>query len=247
MAKRLILLALCLALILSGCASEKQVKNDPASETNDIISDAALVAASAYSAYSSAQMQRANAKASAQQQKLAAEQSRLQAEAQHAAAADLDRQADAENRKAGIAQMQAEMEAEKRSRTLAADVGSVYANFAGNGLMVDGAGGTFGNVLTTTAAEAARDISTIRDNGRMSVWEHQSNAQSLLVSANTQRISAQSSLLGEKASLIGAAQSRKNAKYYNTASYLGAATGGISAATSAVSTGFAGASYAKQK
>ena len=42
MAKRLILLALCLALILSGCASEKQVKNDPASETNDIISDAVM-------------------------------------------------------------------------------------------------------------------------------------------------------------------------------------------------------------
>ena len=42
MAKRLILLVLCLALILSGCASEKQVKNDPASETNDIISDAVM-------------------------------------------------------------------------------------------------------------------------------------------------------------------------------------------------------------
>ena len=40
MAKRLILLALCLALILSGCASGKQETNDPASEPNDIISDA---------------------------------------------------------------------------------------------------------------------------------------------------------------------------------------------------------------
>ena len=40
MAKRLILLALCLALILSGCVKEKQVNNDPSSEPNDIISDA---------------------------------------------------------------------------------------------------------------------------------------------------------------------------------------------------------------
>ncbi len=40
MAKRLVLFVLCLALILSGCASEKQPKSEPASESNDIISDA---------------------------------------------------------------------------------------------------------------------------------------------------------------------------------------------------------------
>ena len=40
MAKRLILFALCLALILSGCASDKSLKNESVSESNDIISDA---------------------------------------------------------------------------------------------------------------------------------------------------------------------------------------------------------------
>ena len=40
MAKRLILLALCLALALSGCAKEKPAKTDLSSESNDIISDA---------------------------------------------------------------------------------------------------------------------------------------------------------------------------------------------------------------
>ena len=198
-----------------------------------IVADAALVAASAYSAYSSAQMSRANAKTAAQQQK-------LQAAANDMQARDLERQAAAEQQKAGIAQMQAEQEAEKRSRIMANDIGSAYANYAGNGLLVDGGDGdTFGRVLTTTVAEAEQDISTIRDNGKMSVWDYKSNAQSLLVSGQTAKISGVSSL-------IGAAASKKNAKYYNQASYLGAATGGISAAASAVSTGFAGASYAKK-
>jgi len=208
--------------------------------------DAALVGTLGYSAYSSAQQQRGNAKAMAQQQKLAAEQERLQAKAQRLSAADTDRQAAIEQQKAGIAQIQAEQEAEQRSRAMAADIGAVYAGYAGNGLLVDGAGGTFGNVLKTTVAEAQADISTIRDNARMSIWEHQSNAESLITSARTQRLSASSSMIGAQASLIGAAASRKNAKYYNQASYLGAATGGISALSSAVSSGFQGASYAKK-
>ena len=40
MAKRLFLLALCLALILSGCAAQKQEKNESPGDSNDIISDA---------------------------------------------------------------------------------------------------------------------------------------------------------------------------------------------------------------
>lgn len=212
-----------------------------------IVADAAIVGLTAYSAYSSAQQQRASAKAQAETQRMQAEQYRLQAEAQNAAAADSARLAGIEDQKAGIAQIQAEQEAERRSRMLADDIGSVYAGYAGNGLLVDGGGGTFGNVLTTTVEEAQRDISTIRDNGRMSVWEHQSNAQSLLVDAQTKRLSAESSQIGVKSSLLGSAMSRKNAKYYNTASYLGAATGGLASAASAVSTGFQGASYAKNK
>ena len=198
-----------------------------------VVADAALVAASAYSAYSAAQMSRANAKTAEKQQK-------LQAEAYNMQARDLERQAAAEQQKAGIAQIQSEQEAEKRSRIMANDIGSAYANYAGNGLLVDGGSDdTLGHVLTTTVAEAEQDISTIRDNGKMSVWDYKSNAQSLLVSGQTAKISGVSSL-------IGAASSRKNAKYYNQASYIGAATGGISAASSAVSTGFAGASYAKK-
>ena len=198
-----------------------------------VVVDAAIVAASSYSAYAGAQAQRDAAKAQAQQERIAAEQYRLQSE-------EMKRQAAVENEKAGIAQIQAEQEAQRRSRILANDIGAAYANAAGNGLLVDAKGGdTFAHVLTTTATEAADDLSTIRDNGRMNIWEHQSNAESLMVSAKTGMLSSQSSL-------IGAAAAQRNAKYYNQAKYLGAATAGISSAASAVSSGFSGASYAKR-
>ena len=198
-----------------------------------VAADVAIVAASSYSAYAGAQAQRNSAKAEAAM-------ARTQAEAQRLAAEDADRRAKEEMAKAGIAQLQSEQEAERRSRTLAADIGATYANFAANGLLVDGTNdGTFGHVLTNQVKEAQQDISTIRDNGRLSVWEHESQARSLLTTGKTSRLSQQYSL-------IGAASAQKNAKYYNTASYLGASTAGIASASSAVSSGMAGASYSKK-
>ena len=91
-------------------------------------------------------------------------------------AENLRKQRDYENERAAIAQLQGEREAEKRSRVLAADIGSAYANYAGNGLLVDGGGDTLGDVLTKTAQEGQADISTIRDNTAMNVWTHQANA-----------------------------------------------------------------------
>lgn len=91
-------------------------------------------------------------------------------------AENLRKQADYENERARLAQLQGEQEAERRSRVLAADIGSAYANYAGNGLLVDGSGGTLGDVLTKTAQEGQSDISTIRDNTAMNVWTHQTNA-----------------------------------------------------------------------
>lgn len=96
-----------------------------------------------------------------------------------AEAAEQNRQARLENARAGIAQIGAEQEAEKRSRILAQDIGSMYANFAGNGLMVDGsAKDTVGAALRTEVGEAASDITTIRDNAAMEVWTHRANAAS---------------------------------------------------------------------
>ena len=201
--------------------------------TMQVAAVAASAAETGLKAYSAYQEGKENARRS----KTEAEMQMKQAQAYNLQAADLERQARHEEAKAGIAQIQAEQEAERRSRLLAADIGSAYANFAGNGLLVDGGGkDTVGSVLTTTAAEAARDISTIRDNGRMNVWEHQSNAKSLMTSAETSRISAQSSLLGARSSL-------KNAKYYRRAgltSALGELLGGAGQLVKSASSAYGG-------
>ena len=211
-----------------------------------VTADVAMVGLAAYSAYAEGRAKQDSAKAESDMQRMQAEQYRMQAEAQSLAAADSARLADVEGQKAGIAQMQAEQEAEKRSRMLASDIGSVYANYAGNGLLVDAGGNdTFANVLKTTVAEAQRDVSTIRDNGRMSVWEHQSNARSLMTTAQTQSLSAESSLVGAQSSLIGAQSSLRNSKYYGRAKWLNAVSAGVNAAGSAVSSGLSGASYAR--
>lgn len=124
-----------------------------------------------YSAYSSYQQGKAQ---------------ETQAKAQ---AAESERQAKLEEERAAIAQIQGEQEAEKRSRQLALDIGSTYANFAGNGLLVDGSPkDTLGSVLKTQVAEGLSDISTIRDNTALNVWTHKSNAASLIASAGNQRI-----------------------------------------------------------
>ncbi len=109
-----------------------------------------------------------------------------QAEAE---AAEQDRQARLEQARAGIAQIGGEQEAEKRSRVLAQDIGRMYADFAGNGLLVDGSGkDSVGAALRTQTAEAQSDISTIRDNAAMEVWTHLANAGSYRASAANARM-----------------------------------------------------------
>lgn len=104
--------------------------------------------------------------------------------------AQLDRQAGVEDARAGIEQVRGEREAERRSRVLAHDVGQMYADFAGNGLLVDGgtAKDTVGSALRLQASEAAADVGTIRDNAAMQVWGHMANAAQLRTSAANARI-----------------------------------------------------------
>lgn len=97
---------------------------------------------------------------------------------------EMNRQASLEDIRAGIAQVGGEREAEKRSRLLAQDIGSMYADFAGNGLLVDGSSkDVVGAALRTQVGEAQSDISTIRDNSAMEVWTHMANASSYRASA----------------------------------------------------------------
>lgn len=159
--------------------------------TGMIISAVSAAAATAGAIYSGYAQNKA-----AKRQAAAAEQ---QAEAQ---ARESERQAKLENERAGIEQVQGEQEAEKRSRALAADIGSTYANAAGNGLAVDGSSlsDTVGRVLTTQAAEGQYDISTIKDNAAMNVWTRQSNANSLIASAGNTRIAGQNTASSLRAS-----------------------------------------------
>lgn len=137
---------------------------------------AAIVATAAggtYSAYSSHQQGKA-------------QQTQAKAEAE-----EMNRQAKLSEERAAIAQLQGEQEAEKRSRALAADIGSTYANWAGNGLLVDGAGNTKDSltaVVNTQTAEAQADISNIRDNTAINIWEHQSNAEAYRASALNRQV-----------------------------------------------------------
>lgn len=128
----------------------------------------AAIAGAGYSAYNSYQTGKAqNAQAQAESE-------------------EMNRQARLEMDRAEIAQLQGEQEAEKRSRILAQDIGATYANWAGNGLLTDGAGGVKDSltaVIKTQTAEGVADISNIRDNTTIKVWEHQSNAASARASA----------------------------------------------------------------
>lgn len=155
----------------------------------EYVAVAALIATAAgggYSAYSSYQ------------------QGKAQETANKAQAAESERQAQLENERAAIAQIQGEQEAQKRSRQLAFDIGSTYANFAGNGLLVDGSPkDTLGSVLKTQVAEGQADISTIRDNTSLNVWTHKSNAASLIASAANQRIAGKNAYAAGVTSAIG--------------------------------------------
>ncbi|MCQ2299975.1 MAG: hypothetical protein MJZ81_07630 [Bacteroidales bacterium] len=105
---------------------------------------------------------------------------------------------------AGIEQQRGMLEAEKRARLLASDVGSTYANFAGNGLAVDGgssSGDTLSDILRTTTSESAADISTINDNARLNAWSHLQNAANLRAEAKAMQKGGDASL--EQAELNG--------------------------------------------
>ena len=120
-------------------------------------------------------------RAKAKEAKLQADAAMDQAEAN---AAVYRRQAEAARIQAGQAQRQGEYEANKRSRLLAEDIGSAYANWAGNGLMVDGKGkDTLGDIVMSDRGEAAYDIDVINENAYLNAWTYQKQAQAHSASA----------------------------------------------------------------
>ena len=127
-------------------------------------------------------------------------EARRQAEFQ---AGEARKQADLEQERANIAQLQGEQEAEKRMRAYTQEVGSIYADAAGNGMLIDSrsAGDTLGKILDTSATFAAQDVSTIKDNTKLSIWTSMENKNQLLRSTENYRISGKNAY---KAGILGA-------------------------------------------
>lgn len=196
------------------------------------VATAGALASAGLSAYEGISSYR-QGKAQSSQLRAAAAAAQSEADAQ---ALEKERQARLEAQRAGIAQIQGEQEAERRSRILAQDIGSMYANYAGNGLLVDGtAKDTLGAALRTQVSEAESDISTIRDNAAMNVWTHQANAASLSASAANTRIA------GSNQALLYRKQAKGARKAGRTSLALGLGKAGISLAGLGLSAAAGGA------
>ena len=169
------------------------------------IVDVAMMAGAGMSIYSgyqansaareSERMQEFASEAAANAQRMAAQaqQQRLNDQAELA-----NLQAGIEKKKAAQAQEQGEMEAARRSRLLAYDIGNAYAQWAGNGLLVDTSNDSLGELLTNNAREAGQDIGIIKTNTANAVWEHEMNRTSALMSAESYRSqAANAGLIGE--------------------------------------------------
>lgn len=166
------------------------------------------------------------AAATAEQQRAAARAFERQSGMQMMEAGNQKFQADEELRQGEIAQERAnleqlkgEREAAKRSRLLAQEIGEQYAQFAGNGFLVDAApGDTFGSILSTTTAEGQADISTIQENAKAQQWTfeeerrtQQRNAANSLRGANNSVFAAQSSIESAQDARRAAATTLANA------------------------------------
>ena len=177
--------------------------------TAAVVADVAVVAGTAMSIASSYQQADAAADSARVQAQAAAQQYQAQAEAYAQQAAENEMLAKVENEKAGIAQVQGEQEAETRSRALASEIGGIDAGFAGNGLLVDGDddGDTFANVLKSSTVEAQHDITTIKDNTAISVWDHQMNRRAYLANASILSTASRNAMISAQTALkVGEAQ-----------------------------------------
>lgn len=147
--------------------------------------------------YQSGRADEANARAQAEAQAALA---RSQAAAQQEQAAEYERQAKLEAEKAGQVQTQGMLEAERRSRARALSIGQIYADAAGNGLLVD-VGGSFADILKSENLAAEEDIAIMNANTAMNVFGQMENSRSLLFAAKQQRRAANETLMSGQEAL----------------------------------------------
>ena len=135
------------------------------------------------------QMDATNAAANAQRMAAEAQAQQLRDQAELAGL-----QASIEDKKAGVAQEQGQIERQRRMIQLAADIGNAYAEYAGNGLLVDGGDDSLGHLLTANVREAAQDVGIIKSNEENAVWEHGMNKSMALLTQKSYEGQAASAL-----------------------------------------------------
>lgn len=122
--------------------------------------------------------------AQAAQEDRKASQSLLEASNEKFKADEEMRQGEIAQERANLEQLKGEREANKRSRQLAQEIGSQYANFAANGIAVDASPtDTVGSVIKSTVAEGQADISTILENAALNQWTFEEQKRSMQRSA----------------------------------------------------------------
>lgn len=175
----------------------------------------------------SANMQTDAANAAANAQRMAADAQAQQLRDQAALAGV---QASVEDKKAAVAQEQGQIEAQRRMVQLSYDIGNMYAQYAGNGLLVDGGNDTLGQLLTANTREAAQDVGIIKSNTENSVWEHSMNKSMALLTAKSYEGQADSAVNAGKSGAIstllsGEAQAYATRQQGLTALYSGWGSG----------------------
>lgn len=167
----------------------------------------------------------ANAAANAQRMAAQAQADQLRDQAELAGL-----QASIEDKKAGVAQEQGAIEERRRMIQLSYDIGNTYAQWAGNGLLVDGGNDTLGQLLTANAREAGQDVGIIKSNTENAVWEHSMNKSMALLTQKSYEGQAENAKIagsaGANATLLsGEAQAYATRQAGLTALYQGWGSG----------------------
>ena len=170
----------------------------------------------------------------------------------------LDQQAENEryqaminDHRASVAQKGGEIEAERRAKQIAIDLGSNRAAFAGNGLLLDGSADTTGSIEDATIAEGWQDIGIIKDNAAMQVWGFQTNAVQQRTSAQEMNRQGKKGVKGATVSAIASISTGQGAQTGGMQSYFSGRqsgnTGGSAATYQASGVGSNSSSFAVHK
>lgn len=84
------------------------------------------------------------------------------------------KQAELETQRAGMEQENAEIAAQERRRQLSQDIGSIYAQAAGNGVLIDS--GSVQSIAEANRMEANADVNNLLRKQNLAIWGHNQNS-----------------------------------------------------------------------